>query len=316
MNKKYLIPAIVLLSLTIGFCSAKIYEIIAPKPVNIFEKTKTESPGLKWVKNSDSIIQVHPFRVEGELFFAGERVPLEDAEVRERLDRELQINVFRQSNTVLNMKLANRYFNEIEKVLQEEGVPSDFKYLPLIESDFRDVVSPSGAAGFWQFISSTGKRYGLEINDQVDERYNIEKATRAACVYLKDAKTKLGSWTLAAAAYNYGTDGVQSRLKTQHGNSYYDLAITSETARYVFRMLAMKVIFTDPRKAGYNISEEDLYQPHQYSIVSVDSSVSDLVAFAEGNGVKYKHLKMLNSWMRAASLPNKAQKTYQIKILK
>ncbi|MCW3125336.1 MAG: hypothetical protein JWO03_994 [Bacteroidetes bacterium] len=272
-----------------------------------------EAPGLKWVK--DTAMQVYPFRVDGELTFAGERVPMEEPDVRERLDRELQINVFRQSNTILNMKLANRYFPDMERILIEEGVPTDFKYLPLIESDFRDVISPSGAGGFWQFVPATGKMYGLEVNDIIDERYNIEKSTRAACTYLKAAKERLGSWTAAAASYNFGVDGVAGKLDAQHTTNYYDLSITSETSRYVFRMLAMKVIFADPERAGYHLQTEDLYQPVQYTVVEVDSTITNLADFAESQGLKYKELKQLNAWMRNTSLPNKAKKTYQIKIL-
>jgi hypothetical protein len=260
-------------------------------------------------------MQVYPFRVDGELTFAGERVPLEDAEVRERLDRELQINVFRQSNTILNMKLANRYFPDIERILTEEGVPTDFKYLPLIESDLRDAISPAGAGGFWQFVAPTAKMYGLEVNDIIDERYNIEKSTRAACVYLKAAKERLGSWTAAAASYNFGVDGIAGKLEKQRTSNYYDLSITAETSRYVFRMLAMKVIFADPERAGYHLQTEDLYQPVPYKIVEVDTTITDLAEFAQSQGLKYKELKQLNAWMRNSSLPNKAKKTYQIKIM-
>jgi membrane-bound lytic murein transglycosylase D len=281
--------------------------------INIFAKTKDEAPGLRWVR--DTAMQVYPFRVDGELTFAGEHVPLEDADVRERLDRELQINVFRQSNTILNMKLANRYFPDIERILIEEGVPTDFKYLPLIESDLRDAISPAGAGGFWQFVGPTAKMYGLEVNDIIDERYNIEESTHAACVYLKGAKERLGSWTAAAASYNFGVDGVAGKLEKQRTTSYYDLSITSETSRYVFRMLAMKIIFADPERAGYHLQTEDLYQPVPYKIVEVDTTISDLADFAQSQGLKYKELKQLNAWMRNSSLPNKAKKTYQIKIL-
>lgn len=312
MQKRKYISFFLIAILGIGLASAAIYAV-KPSLINVFTKTKMEAPGLKWVK--DTAMQVYPFRVDGELTFAGERVPMEEPDVRERLDRELQINVFRQSNTILNMKLANRYFPDMERILIEEGVPTDFKYLPLIESDFRDVISPSGAGGFWQFVPATGKMYGLEVNDIIDERYNIEKSTRAACTYLKAAKERLGSWTAAAASYNFGVDGVAGKLDAQHTTNYYDLSITSETSRYVFRMLAMKVIFADPERAGYHLQTEDLYQPVQYTVVEVDSTITNLADFAESQGLKYKELKQLNAWMRNTSLPNKAKKTYQIKIL-
>jgi hypothetical protein len=280
----------------------------------VFDRTRKEAPGIIWPH--DTAIQVYPFRIEGELTFAGERVPLEDPEVRERLDRELQINVFRQSNTVLDIKLANRFFPDIERILIEEGVPTDFKYLPLIESDFRDVVSPAGAAGFWQFLPATAKHYSLEVTNDVDERYHVEKATRAACQYLKGAKEKLGSWTAAAASYNFGIEGVAGKQDVQDQTNYYDLAITSETARYVFRMLAMKVIFANPEKAGYHFQEGDLYQPLPYTTVDVDTPITDLVAFAKGYDLRLKDLRQLNTWMRSTSIPNKNKKVYQIKLLK
>ena len=296
----------------LGLTATAIY-IAKPTLLNVFTKTRTEAPGLRWT--GDTVLQTYPFRIEGDLTFAGERVPIEDKDVYERLDRELQINIYRHANTILNIKLANRYFPDIERILIEEGVPTDFKYLPLIESDFRDVVSPSGAGGFWQFVPPTGKLYGLEINDIIDERYNIERSTHAACVYLKGAKERLGSWTAAAASYNFGVDGIAAKLESQHTSSYYDLSITSETARYVFRMLAMKVIFANPERAGYHFQDEDLYQPFSYKVIEVDTTITNLADFAESNGLKYKELKLLNAWMRNSSLPNKAHKTYQIKIL-
>lgn len=310
-NRKYISFFLVAL-FSIGLASATIYAV-RPAMANIFAKPQTEAPGLRWVR--DTVIQVYPFRVDGELTFAGERVPLEEADVRERLDRELQINVYRQASTIMDMKLANRYFPDIERILTEEGVPTDFKYLALVESDLRDVISPAGAGGFWQFVGPTAKMYGLEVNDIIDERYNIEKSTRAACVYLKSAKERLGSWTAAAASYNFGVDGIAGKLDKQRTTSYYDLSITSETSRYVFRMLAMKVIFADPERAGYHLETEDLYQPVPYTIVEVDTTITDLADFAKSQGLKYKELKQLNAWMRNTSLPNKAKKTYQIKIL-
>lgn len=295
--------------------AATIHELSKPQPYNIFDETRREAPGIKWVGDT-VVLQAYPFKVDGELFFAGERVPLEDPDVRERLDRELLINYYRHSNTILDMKLANRFFPEIEKIMAEEGVPTDFKYMPMIESDFRDVYSTAGASGFWQFVPATARQYGLEVNDKVDERYNVEKATRAACNYLKTAKDKLGSWTAAAASYDFGMDGVATKLKAQHTTNYYDLSITNETSRYVFRMLAMKVLFANPEKAGYHLAEDDLYQPFQYTTVPVDTTVNDLAVFAEQFNIKYKELKLLNPWMRNSSLPNALRKVYQVRILK
>ena len=314
MQKKISIPLLIVIALLAGLASASVYELFKQTPYSIFNKTKMEAPGLKWIGDS-VVVQSYPFKVDGPLTFAGERVPMEDPDVQERLDRELVINVYRHANTILNMKLANRYFPEIEKILLEEGVPTDFKYMPLIESDLRDAYSPSGAAGFWQFVAPTAKQYGLEVNEKVDERYNVERSTRAACVYLKQAKEKLGSWTAAAAAYNFGTDGIASKMQTQHTDNYYDLSITIETSRYVFRMLAMKIIFASPERAGFHLADEDLYQPLQYKTIQVDTPVTDLAAFAEKFGLKYKELKLLNSWMRNSTLPNPTHKVYDVKIL-
>jgi len=314
LQKKILIPLIVLIALVTGIASATIYQLVKAKPYNVFDETKKEAPGLRWVGDTVAM-QAYSPRVEGVLYFAGERVPLEDPDVQERLDRELLINLYRHSNTILDIKLANRFFPDIEKIMIEEGVPTDFKYMPMIESDFRDAYSGAGASGFWQFVPATAKQYGLEVNDKVDERYNVEKATRAACTYLKLAKERLGSWTAAAASYDFGMEGIAGKMQSQHTTNYYDLWITIETSRYVFRMLAMKVILANPEKAGYHLSDADLYQPLPYKTVEVDTTVNDLAAFAEQFGLKYKELKILNSWMRNSSLPNPNHKVYDVKIL-
>jgi membrane-bound lytic murein transglycosylase D len=297
-----------------ALASATIYQFAKPRPYNVFEETRLETAGIRWIGDS-IVVQAYAPRVEGELSFAGERVPLEDPDVRERLDRELLINLYRHSNTILDMKLANRYFPEIEKIMIEEGVPTDFKYMPMIESDFRDAFSNAGAGGFWQFVPATARQYGLEVNDKVDERYNVAKSTRAACTYLKAAKERLGSWTAAAASYDFGMEGIAGKLLSQHTNNYYDLSITIETSRYVFRMLAMKVIFGNPEKIGYHLTDDDLYPPFNYTTVYVDTPVNDLALFSEQFGLKYKELKMLNSWMRNSALPNASHKMYQVKIL-
>ena len=314
MAKKLILPLFIIITLAAGLASATIYEISKPKPYNVFDETRQETPRLNLVGDSMTL-QAHTLRVEGEIYFAGERVPLEDPDVRERLDRELLINLYRHSNTILDMKLANRFFPEIEKIMTEEGVPTDFKYMPMIESDFRDAYSNAGASGFWQFVPATAKQYGLEVNDKIDERYNVERSTRAACTYLKAAKERLGSWTAAAASYDFGMEGISGKMQSQHTSNYYDLWITIETSRYVFRMLAMKVIMANPEKAGYHITDDDLYQPFQYKTVDVDTTVNDLANFAEQFGLKYKELKLLNPWMRNSSLPNAARKTYQVRIM-
>ena len=308
-------PALAL-CLLLGAASAAIVAIRAAKnTTSIFTQTKNECPGLKWLTTADSLHLSQPISVEGELYFAGERVPLEDPDVRERLERELIINTNWHSNTILCMKMANRYFPEVEKTLIENGVPADFKYLALIESNFRLEASPAGATGFWQFVKPTAERLEMEVNEQVDERYNVEKSTRGACSYLKDAKEKLGSWTLAAASYNMGLAGAMSRAKEQRMGNYYDMYFNQETSRYVFRMLAMKIIFSNPKNAGFSLTPEELYEPYKYKVVEVDTPIANIADFAAQFNLKYKHIKILNPWMRDAKLTNKEHKKYQIKIM-
>lgn len=316
--KKYRAPVFIGLFLVLGITSSAIlWNNLAGlnKPVNIFERTKGECPYIQWTDVIDSSNKVYPIHIEGELQFAGERVPLEDPEVKERLDRELNVNVYWHSNTLLNMRMANRHFDEIEKILIEQDVPTDFKYLALIESGFRQDVSPAGASGYWQFMKPTAKSYDLELNSEVDERYHIEKSTIAACNYLKSANEKLGNWTLAAASYNLGIPGMLERVKDQRTNHYYDMYFNQETSRYIFRMLALKIIFSNPEKAGFYIRPEDLYQPYRFKVVDVDTPILNIADFAANYGLKYKHIKMLNPWLREARLTNRDHKKYQIKIL-
>ncbi len=288
---------------------------MVPNATNIFIQTKNEAPGIRWINAIDSNHLSYPIHVEGELYFAGERVPLEDPDVKERLDRELLINANWHSNTLLFMKMANRYFPDIEKTLADSGVPTDFKYLALIESGFRLEPSPAGAVGFWQIVKGTAKKYDLLVNDEVDERYNVEKSTSAACVYLKDAKERLGTWTLAAASYNMGLAGAMQRAKEQKMDNYYDMYFNPETSRYVFRMLALKIIFSNPKKAGYVMQPDELYTPYKYRVVSVDTSIASIADFAAQFGLKYKHIKILNPWLRDAHLTNKEHRKYEIKIM-
>lgn len=259
--------------------------------------------------------RVFALPLPAELNFAGEVVPLADLDVRERYDRELMVNTYWQSQTLLFFKRANRWFPFIEPVLKEEGVPEDFKYLALIESGLMNVVSPAGAAGFWQIMETTGKELGLEVNRHVDERYHVEKATRAACKFLKDAYRLYGSWTLAAASYNMGRAGLSRQLNQQKVNNYYDLWLNDETSRYVFRILAIKAIFENPREMGFYFRPADLYPPFDYYTVKVDTTVSDLVAFALKHEITYKELRTLNPWIRQPELPNASRKNYEIKIL-
>ncbi|SKB34936.1 Transglycosylase SLT domain-containing protein [Salegentibacter holothuriorum] len=246
--------------------------------------------------------------------FAGENVPIEDPDIYERMDRELLVNTYWQSNALLLIKRANKYFPIIEPILEEEGVPNDFKYLAVIESGLTQAVSPAGAKGFWQIMEGTGKDYGLEINGNVDERYHIEKSTRVAADYLKKSKEKFGSWTMAAAAYNAGNRGVERQLERQKVDDYYELLLNTETGRYMFRILALKEILSHPEKYGFNFEDKHLYKNIPTKTVKVDTVVNDFADFAKHFNINYKILKIHNPWLREAHLNNASRREYEIKI--
>jgi len=246
--------------------------------------------------------------------FAGEPTPLQISDVRERLDRELLVNANLDATTVLIIRRANRYFPIIEPILQQYGVPDDFKYLAVIESGLMNVTSPSGAKGFWQFMPDTAKERGMEVNELVDERYHLEKSTEAACKYLLAAKAKFGTWTMAAASYNGGIAGLSKRIDEQKVTNYYDLGLTDETARYVFRIIALKEIMKNPALYGFSIYQDDLYPPIPTKNVEVDSTINDLTGFAQSQGINYKILKIHNPWLRDKKLLNPNKKKYEIKI--
>ena len=248
--------------------------------------------------------------------FAGETVTLDEHDLRERMDKELLVNTYWQSNTMLMIKRSNKYFPTIERILKEEGVPDDFKYLAVIESGLENVNSPAGAKGFWQIMKTTGREMGLEVNSNVDERYHIENATRVACTYLKKAKKKLGSWTLAAASYNRGITGINRLLEKQQAETYYDLLLNSETRRYVFRILAMKEILSKPAHYGFVFEAQDLYTEIPVYTVEVDTAISNIARFAKTMGVNYKQMKIHNPWLLQNHLNNKSRKLYHIKLPK
>ena len=249
-----------------------------------------------------------------EIDFAGETAPLQITDVKERLDRELLINANLDATTALIIKRANRVFPIIEPILQKYNVPDDFKYLAVIESALTNAVSGSGAKGVWQFMPDTAKEKGMEVNDIVDERYHLEKSTEAACRYLLSAKEKFGSWTLAAASYNGGMAGVGKKIEEQKVDNYYDLALTEETSRYVFRILALKEIMKNPAQYGFSIFSSDLYAPIPSKKIEVDSTINDLADFAKMQGINYKILKIHNPWLRDKKLLNPTKKKYEIEI--
>lgn len=266
------------------------------------------------IKNVAESYEIKAVKLPDSMSLAGELVPLDRPDIRERMDRELLVNTYWQSNGLLLIKRAHKYFPVIEPLLAKYGLPDDFKYLSLAESGLMNVKSYAGAAGFWQFLKGTAREYGLEVNDNVDERYHLEKATRIAAEYLKKSKEKFGSWTLATAAYNAGDGRISQRLKEQQVTNYFDLLLNEETSRYVFRILALKEIISNPAKYGFVFNQEDLYQPTKTYEVAVDTAITNIASFAKGFGVTYKDLKLENPWLRETSLNNKSKKLYFIKI--
>ncbi len=260
----------------------------------------------------DTPYQVFQPTVPTEVWFADEKVPIEFFDVYESLDRELIINTYRHSSTILYVKRAKRYFPIIEPILQANGIPDDFKYLCVAESGLDHAISPAGATGFWQFMKTTGREYNLEVNNYIDERYNIIKTTSAACNYLNNAYKKFGNWTLAAVSYNMGMAGLQRRLDQQKVDNYWDLYLTPEPARYVYRIVALKIVMSNPELYGFNIPNEDLYHPINYYPIIVDTTINNLQEFALKFGINYKLLKIFNPWIRDTMLMNRSGKEYTL----
>lgn len=269
---------------------------------------------VKETSNFASSYRIDALSIPDALDFCGESMPLNVPDISEKIDRELLVNTYWQSNALLLFKRSNKYFPIIEPILKSYGIPDDFKYLALIESGLMNVTSPAGAKGFWQIMKSTGKEYGLEINSNVDERYNLILSTQVACQYLSEAKSKFGSWTLAAAAYNAGMQGIDKELKRQSVNGYYDLLLGEETGRYIFRIVALKEILNHPKRYGFNFESSDLYSYAPTYTVEVDTAVADFVYFAKQFGINYKQLKIHNPWLREKFLNNKSRKKYSIEI--
>lgn len=269
---------------------------------------------IQTVKNTAENYEIKALKLPSNLNLAGERVPIEMPDIRERMDRELLVNTYWQSNGLLLIKRAHKYFPIIEPLLKEYGIPDDFKYLAVAESGLMNNASPAGAAGFWHFLRSSGKEYGLEVNKNVDERYHLEKATKVAADYLKKAKERFGSWTLAAAAYNAGNARIAERLKTQQVDNFYDVLLNMETSRYVFRILALKEVLSNPKKYGFQFDEKDVYTHPKFRTVKVDTAIANIASFAKQFHTNYKELKLLNPWLRENKLNNKSRKIYHIKL--
>ena len=274
-------------------------------------------------KNEEEVLHTRAIRTDyrvyapsipDTLYFCGERVPLNLWYVREGLDRELVSNMYYQSSTLFIIKRATRVFPTIERILKEEGVPLDMKYLCVIESSLQNATSPAGAQGYWQFMKATGQKYGLEINDEIDMRNDLEASTHAACQYLKYLKRRLGNWTNAAAAYNCGEGGLEKRLTNQQQQSYYELLLNKETQRYVYRILALKLIMQRPQDYGYTVRRCDTYPELPYEEVVLSGKDVDLVQFAVDHGTSYKMLRTMNPWLQTDMLKNKSGKSYKVRI--
>lgn len=261
---------------------------------------------------------VRSVNLDKEFGFCGEKFPMDNWDVRQRLDAELLRNVYFHSQTILAVKRANAIFPVIEPILKEEGVPNDLKYLAVAESALSNAVSPAGARGVWQFMKDAAIGYGLEVNGEIDERYHLEKATRAACKYLRKEKERLGSWVLAAAAYNGGPGRIADEMEKQRAKSFFELNLAAdETMRYPFRIVAIKEVMENPEAYEYAIEKDHLYSPlTEYRTVEVSRPIANWGDFARENGTNYRMLKLYNPWLVDSKLTNKTGKTYKIRLPK
>ncbi|MBT4472613.1 MAG: lytic transglycosylase domain-containing protein [Bacteroidetes bacterium] len=305
----HLLSKIGLAAFAVVICGLFIQAIQSPEVASQTTEIATSAE-----QQSSQTLRVEALDIPDVMTFAGERVPLQDTDVRERLDREIHVNTYWHSNMLLMIKKANRFFSEIEPLLKKYNLPDDFKYLAVAESGLDNVTSHAGASGFWQFMKATGKEYGLEINNYVDERYNLELATKVAAQYLINSKELFGSWTTAAAAYNAGNAGITKQMKRQDATDYYSLLLNSETGRYVFRILAFKEILSNPEKYGFYVDQQDLYQAIPTKTIIIETPIEDFAKFAKQQGINYKILKIHNPWLRDTYLKNASGKAYSIKI--
>jgi membrane-bound lytic murein transglycosylase D len=300
-KKKTILSVIVLVCLMLS-----IYAVSGG--FKVFSNTPSDS------FSSDTTYSNKTYKIPATVTFAGEKMPLDNFDTRESLERELLTSAYRHSSTILIIKRANRYLPVIEKILKKNDIPDDFKYLVAAESEYSNVISPAGATGFWQIMKETGREEGMEINDIVDERYDIEKSTQFACEYFRKSYEKYGNWTLAAASYNGGRAAMDEQIQIQKQTNYYDLLLSEETSRYIFRAVAYKLVISDPESYGFEIKKDELYAPLNYFEVSVDTAITDFSKFAEKYGTNYKLLKFLNPWLRKPYLTPRAGKSYMIKI--
>lgn len=284
---------------------------VGPDKETPYEKPKTAS-GETIVITQSMPLRVTTPDVPKSFELFGEKMPLELWDVRERFDRELLVNTYMQGSTAYIIKLMSRWLPMIEARLKANNVPDDFKYLCIAESALQNQISKAGAVGFWQFMSGTAPQYGLYIDHEVDERYNPEKATDAACKYLTDAFNKFGNWTAAAASYNCGMGGFNGAMTKQGESSFYKLLLPEETMRYIFRIAALKQILSNPKAAGFFLQDDDVYKPLNVERTTITYGIGDLVQFAKNKGTDYKTLKMLNPWLRNNTFTNAKQREYTL----
>ena len=319
-----------ILSVTVFVFVALSFVFLAERGMSATDKTQPVMERLHPVSKQEHGIggplmialpqEVRAPNVSSEVYFCEERMPLEFTDIHERFDQELLRNTYWHSSTLLNMKRLGKYFDAIAAVFDRYAIPPDVRYLAIAESNLSNVVSPAGAAGYWQFMKATGSSYGLEITSEVDERYHFEKATEAACLFLQDLYQQITSdfpdtktpWTLAAAAYNMGYPALKRAMTQQRVDNYYDLHLNRETARYVFRITAFKVILEHPEEFGYSLSQNDLYTMENTYTITVDSTVRDLTDFALSQGTTLKELKRLNPWLRSNTLTASEAKPYTL----
>ncbi len=254
------------------------------------------------------------FDIPEDLNFAGEAIPLDLPDVLERFEREIYVNAYWHSNTILMMKRAGKFLPTIERILKENGIPDDFKYLALIESGLTNAVSPAGATGFWQLMEGTAKERGLEVTREVDERYHFEKSTQAACEFLQNAYARFGNWSSVAASYNMGVAGLTRSKNAQQMPDVYNLLLNSETSRYIFRIVAVKQIFEDPRNYGFELQADDLYTMPLMRELKVTKTIDNLADWALKHNSNYKELKLYNPWLRTNKLAVRSGKSYIIEL--
>jgi hypothetical protein len=298
---------VIIILLITGYIIAAKYKSKIPESVPQIEETPV-------VKSHETHVILRD--IPGSIIFAGEPISLDDPDLAERYDREVILNTHFHSNTVLLLKKSHRWFPLIEPILERYEIPEDFKYLTLVEGSLTNDVSPRGAVGFWQLLPATARELGLEVNNEIDERYSPIKSTEAACKYILRAKEKFGTWTNAAASYNVGMRGLARSMESQKMDSYYDLLLNEETSRYIFRIVALKQIFENPAQYGFQMEEDQMYQIEPVDSVVISSSIRDLTEFAFSKGINYKTLKRHNPWLRKNTLTVKKNGPYVVVIPK